>query len=53
MDAAGTLWMVVLSVAVAWLTVVGLILARVPKLPSILGDPDEVGDPFQERPDNG
>ena len=45
--------MVVLSVAAAWLTVVCLILARVPRLPNILDDvdeePDDVPAPTRRR----
>ncbi|MEV7605812.1 hypothetical protein AB0N65_10290 [Paenarthrobacter sp. NPDC089322] len=41
MEPGASVWMVVLSVAAAWLTVVCLILARVPRLPNILDDVDE------------
>lgn len=41
MELGASVWMVVLSVAAAWLTVVCLILARVPRLPNILDDPGE------------
>lgn len=41
-----TLWLEVFSVGVAWMTVVGLLIARVPKPPSILEQPPlEAGVP--------
>ena len=34
-----TIWLEVFSVSVAWLTVVGLLITRVPKPPSLLEQP--------------
>jgi hypothetical protein len=38
MEVEATMWAEVFSVVVAWLTVVGLLIARVPKPPSLLED---------------
>ncbi|MFE4082621.1 hypothetical protein [Paenarthrobacter sp. YIM B13468] len=41
MEALGSVWVEVFTVAFAWLTVVCLLIARVPKPPSILEEPPE------------
>ncbi|WP_197412887.1 hypothetical protein [Arthrobacter sp. EpRS71] len=51
MELGASVWMEVLTVAVAWLTVVCLLLARVPKPPSLLDTPLD-GSPLDpDRPE--
>ncbi|NQD90668.1 hypothetical protein HP499_23075 [Paenarthrobacter sp. CM16] len=45
MDLGETVWAEVLTVAVAWLTVVCLMLARVPKPPGLLDPPLDMDPP--------
>ncbi|WP_284979305.1 hypothetical protein [Arthrobacter sp. fls2-241-R2A-200] len=45
MEFGETVWMQVLIAAVAWLTVVSLLIARVPKPPSLLDTPDDLDQP--------
>lgn len=49
MELGASVWAEVLTVAVAWLTVVCLLLARVPKPPSLLDSPLE-GSPLDVSP---
>ncbi|MGO4245976.1 hypothetical protein AB4Y87_02085 [Paenarthrobacter sp. RAF54_2] len=49
MEALGSVWVEVFTVAFAWLTVVCLLIARVPKPPSLLEEPLE-DEPFEDRP---
>ncbi|MEV4953254.1 hypothetical protein [Paenarthrobacter nitroguajacolicus] len=55
MELGASVWAEVLTVAVAWLTVVCLILARVPKPPSLLdssleGSPLDMDQPEDPEP---
>ncbi|WP_284975844.1 hypothetical protein [Arthrobacter sp. efr-133-TYG-104] len=47
MEFGETVWTQVLIAAVAWLTVVSLLIARVPKPPSLLDTPDDLDQPGQ------
>ncbi|MFJ6537356.1 hypothetical protein ACIQH5_14135 [Paenarthrobacter sp. NPDC091711] len=52
MELGASVWMEVLTVAVAWLTVVCLLLVRVPKPPSLL-DSSLDGSPLDlDRPED-
>ncbi|GAA3272539.1 hypothetical protein AAU01_38160 [Paenarthrobacter aurescens] len=46
------MWAEVLTVAVAWLTVVCLLLARVPKPPSLLDSPQDVSPLDLDQPED-
>ncbi|MCM0617441.1 hypothetical protein HAV21_06760 [Paenarthrobacter sp. MSM-2-10-13] len=55
MELGASVWAEVLTVAVAWLTVVCLLLARVPKPPSLLdtsldGSPLDMDRPEETKP---
>ncbi|WP_314324091.1 hypothetical protein [Paenarthrobacter ilicis] len=50
MDLGATLWAEVLTVLVAWLTVVCLLVARVPKLPGLLDPLPEDQDAEEHAP---
>ncbi|MGJ3190441.1 hypothetical protein FQP90_15560 [Paenarthrobacter nitroguajacolicus] len=49
MELGELVWAEVLTVAVAWLTVVCLLLARVPKPPSILDSPLDMDQPDESE----
>lgn len=48
MEVEATMWAEAFSVVVAWLTVVGLLMARVPKPPSLLEDAPVDVEPGEE-----
>lgn len=52
MELGASVWAEVLTVAVAWLTVVCLILARVPKPPSLLDSPLEGSPRDMDHPED-
>ncbi|WP_224094907.1 hypothetical protein [Arthrobacter sp. StoSoilB13] len=53
MEALGSVWVEVFTVAFAWLTVVCLLIARVPKPPSLLEEPPEDDHPGTAQPAPG
>ncbi|MET4619164.1 hypothetical protein ABIE18_000587 [Arthrobacter sp. 2762] len=53
MEALGSVWVEVFTVAFAWLTVVCLLIARVPKPPSLLEEPLEDEPPGTTVPAPG
>ncbi|YCH06429.1 hypothetical protein ACTAQJ_15080 [Arthrobacter sp. alpha11c] len=53
MEALGSVWVEVFTVAFAWLTVVCLLIARVPKPPSLLEEPLEDEPPSTTVPAPG
>ena len=50
MNLGASVWAEVLTAAVAWLTVVCLLLARVPKPPSLLDPPLDADQPENSEP---